>query len=387
MFKSIISEQYIRIVRYAEIALIILLIPLLYHFVPIDKKAAETLYIDAANIESIVTSLEKNGYTVTLIDRMMLQSEALPKSGWYTLDKHKEGRFSFYRHIYRHPTQTMNIVIFAGESYDELIDRLANDMKLDREKLYQKYKKLSRFKDADIFAGHYIVARKADEAAVMQYLFDQSNKILDLFIEKNFRKRPDHFELKVLLTIASIIQKESNSIDEMPLISSVIYNRLRKGMKLQMDATLNYGIYAHQIVTPERIKSDRSFYNTYKYKGLPPYPLGTVSLSALHAAMFPAKTEHLFFMLKPNGSHEFCATYDEHLKNIKRFRAYQKQREKEKKAKEALKAKKEALEKKKKIEKEKRKVVKRQKRASTLPEKNATEQNRTQKQKTEKSKK
>jgi len=336
MFKSILSEHYISIVRYIEIAVVILLLPLLYNFVPIDKKAAETFYIDASNIESVVDSLEKNGYTVTLIDKMMIQVDHVPQSGWYTLDRHKEGRFSFYRHIYKHPAKTMNIVIFAGESYDELIDRLANDMKLDREKLYQKYKKLSRFKDADIFAGNYIVARKAKEEAVIQYLFDQSHKILDLFIEKNFRNKPDHFELKVLLTIASIIQKESNSIDEMPLISSVIYNRLKKGMKLQMDATLNYGMYAHKIVTPERIKCDISLYNTYKYKGLPPYPLGTIGLDALHAAMFPAKSDHIFFMLKPNGSHKFCATYKEHLENIKVFRAHQKKREKERKALEAL---------------------------------------------------
>lgn len=332
MFKSIISEHYISIVRYVEIAAVLLLLPLLYNFIPIDKKASECIYIDASNIESIVNSLEKNAYTVTLIDKIMIQADQMPQSGWYTLDKHKEGRFSFYKHLYKHPAKTMNIVIFAGESYDELIDRLANDMKLDRDKLYQKYKKLSRFKDADIFAGNYILARKAKEEVVMQYLFDQSHKILDLFVEKNFRKKPDHFELKVLLTIASIIQKESNSLDEMPLISSVIYNRLKKNMKLQMDATLNYGMYAHQIVTPERIKTDTSLYNTYKYKGLPPYPLGTIGLDALHAAMFPAKTEHIFFMLKPNGTHKFCATYKEHLENIKVFREHQKKREKEKKA-------------------------------------------------------
>ena len=165
----------------------------------------------------------------------------------------------------------------------------------------------------------------------MFYLFKQSKEILDLFIEKNFRNVPDHFEQKVLLTIASVIQKESNSLDEMPLISSVIYIRLKKNMKLQMDATLNYGIYSHKIVTPERIKTDNTFYNTYKYKGLPPHPLGTITIDALQAAMFPAKSDHIFFMLKPNGSHQFCATYEKHLENIKIFRAYQKKRAEAKK--------------------------------------------------------
>ena len=229
----------------------------------------------------------------------------------------------------------MKIVIFAGETHTELIKRLANDMKLDREKLSQAYEKRSRFKETDIFAGHYVVARKIDEEDLIFYLFEQSGKILDLFIEKNFRSMPDDFEQKVLLTIASIIQKESNSVDEMPVISSVIYNRLKKNMKLQMDATLNYGIYSHKIVTPERIKTDNTFYNTYKYKGLPPHPLGTITIEALQAAMFPDKSEHIFFMLKPDGSHIFCETYEKHLENIKVFRAYQKKRAEEKKKQEA----------------------------------------------------
>jgi len=342
MLKSIISEQYMTIVRTIEIILLVLLIPLLYNFFPIDKKASETFYIDAANKESIVDSLEENGYTVTFVDKIMIQTDKMPQSGWYTLDKHKYGRFNFFRNIYKYQAETMDIVIYAGETHDELLDRLANDLKLDRDRLYEQYKARSRFKEADIFAGQYRVARKADERSVMVYLFSVSNKMLALFIEKTFKNRPDHFGLKVLLTIASIIQKESNSAQEMPLISSVIHNRLAKNMRLQMDSTLNYGTYSHTIVTPERIKTDTSYYNTYKHKGLPPYPLGTVSLDALRAAMFPEKNAYLFFMLKPDGGHKFCATYDEHLENIRKFRAYQKQKQKEKE------------EQKKKAEKEKR---------------------------------
>ena len=330
MLKTIISEQYIAIVRTIEIVLVVLLIPLLYNFVPISKDASETLYIDAENIESIVDSLEKSGYTVTVVDRIMLQTDRVPQSGWYTLDKHAYGRFNFFRNIYKYQAETMDIVVYAGETHNELLERLANDLKLDRDNLYTQYKTMSRFKEADIFAGHYRIARKADEKNTMLYLFSVSDKMLDLFIEKTFKNRPDHFGLKVLLTIASIIQKESNSVQEMPVISSVIYNRLAKNMKLQMDSTLNYGEYSHTVVTPERIKTDTSYYNTYKHKGLPPYPLATVTLEALHAAMFPEKSEYLFFMLKPDGGHKFCATYGEHLDNIRKFRAYQKQKKEEK---------------------------------------------------------
>jgi UPF0755 protein len=331
MLKTIISDQYIAIVRIAEILLILLIIPLFYNFVSIDKEASETLYIDATNIDSVVTSLEHNGYTVTIVDKMMMQVDQVPATGWFTLDKKSAGRFSFFKNIYKDKAETMGIVIYAGETHNELIARLANDMHLDKKKLYEQYKALSRFKEAEIFSGPYRVARNVEEAGLMSYLFDQSNKILDFFIENTFANRPDHFQLKVLLTMASIIQKESNAVEEMPLISSVIYNRLDKNMKLQMDSTLNYGEFSHTIVTPERIKTDTSYYNTYKHKGLPPFPLATISVAALRAAMFPEKSKHIFFMLQPGGKHKFAETYEEHLDNIRVFRAYQLQRKEEKK--------------------------------------------------------
>ncbi|HIQ27451.1 MAG TPA: endolytic transglycosylase MltG, partial [Sulfurovum sp.] len=120
--------------------------------------------------------------------------------------------------------------------------------------------------------------------------------------------------------IASIIQKESNNIDEMPLISSVIYNRLEKGMRLQMDGTLNYGKHSHTIVTSERIKTDTSLYNTYKHKGLPPAPLSSVSVDALKAACNPETSKYLFFMLTKDGTHVFADNYDEHLENVRAFK-------------------------------------------------------------------
>jgi len=104
----------------------------------------------------------------------------------------------------------------------------------------------------------------------------------------------------------------------MPLVSSVIYNRLSKGMALQMDGTLNYGVYSHIKVTPERIQNDSSRFNTYKYKGLPPSPIGAVSFDALKAAMKPAKTEYLYFMKNAQGKHDFTQSFDAHRQNVKK---------------------------------------------------------------------
>lgn len=104
----------------------------------------------------------------------------------------------------------------------------------------------------------------------------------------------------------------------MPIVSSVIYNRIKKGMKLQMDGTLNYGKYSHVKVTPKRIKNDNSIYNTYKHAGVPPLAICNVSFDAIKAAIFPAKTNYLYFMRSKNGKHDFTRHYSTHLRNIKR---------------------------------------------------------------------
>ena len=330
--KKILSDKYRNFVLYFKLYMLLLLIPLTYNFIPINE-GNKTFFIPSSNIDDVIKTLKTNGYEVTWVDKLMLRLRKIPDVGWYSVEPTEHGRFLFFQHLYKQKTdELMDIVVYAGETKEELTARLANDMKLDQDKLLNIYNTLARFKEADILAQRYTLARKADENTTMQYIFFKSRQKLDKFVKEHFTTTPELLELKIVHIIASIIQKESNSIEEMPLISSVIYNRLEKGMRLQMDGTLNYGPYAHTIVTPERIKSDESEYNTYKHKGLPPHPLSTVTLDALKASMKPTKSNYIFFMLNENGTHHFTETYDEHLENIRAFRAYQKEKEKEKEA-------------------------------------------------------
>jgi len=328
--KHFISAKYRCFVLFVEIFIVIFLLPVFYNYFPVSKDASTTFHISSSNIDDVVSTLEKNGYSVTFIDKLMLKLVKVPEKGWYHVDHNEYGRLLFFENMYNKKTaHTMDIIVYAGETSEEIITRLANDMKLDKQKLYEAYRTFSRFGESDIFAQRYTIARNANEKSTIQHLFSLSNAMLLKFEMENFTKKPDTSTSKVLLTIASIIQKESNSVKEMPLISSVIYNRLDKGMKLQMDGTLNYGKNSHTIITPERIKTDTTYYNTYKYKGLPPAPLGSITLDALYAAMHPAKSDYLFFMLKPDGTHNFASSYKKHLENIKAFRLYQKEKKKE----------------------------------------------------------
>ncbi len=123
-----------------------------------------------------------------------------------------------------------------------------------------------------------------------------------------------------ILTLASIIEKETPLKDEMPLVSSVYHNRLKKGMKLQADPTVVYGVKDFDGVIKKSDLSNPTPYNTYIFPGLPPGPIGAPSLDAIRAALYPATSNYLFFVADGKGGHRFSATYNEHRENVSDYR-------------------------------------------------------------------
>jgi UPF0755 protein len=120
------------------------------------------------------------------------------------------------------------------------------------------------------------------------------------------------------LIIGSLIEWEAGTEDDRPIISSVIHNRLGLGMKLQIDATVIYALgFNPGRVLAGHLKTE-SPYNTYLIDGLPPTPIGTVSAASLEAAVNPAETDYLFYVLgSKDGSHVFAVTYEQHQENVK----------------------------------------------------------------------
>lgn len=115
-----------------------------------------------------------------------------------------------------------------------------------------------------------------------------------------------------IVAVASIIEEEAKLPQERPIISAVYHNRLKIGMPLQADPTVQYARGAHaERVTFKDLEID-SPYNTYKYPGLPPGPISSPGGESLRAALFPAKVDYLYFAAYPDGHHEFRRTLDEH---------------------------------------------------------------------------
>lgn len=122
-----------------------------------------------------------------------------------------------------------------------------------------------------------------------------------------------------VITLASIIEKESGTTEEQPNIASVFYNRLKKKMRLQADPTVIYAIPSFNGNLTKVDLEAPTAYNTYVIEGLPPGPIGNPGLSAIRAALFPADTEYLYFVADNQGHHVFSETLEEHNKAVNLF--------------------------------------------------------------------
>jgi len=170
-----------------------------------------------------------------------------------------------------------------------------------------------------LFPDTYYFTRDDDDKTLLLRAYQNMKTEL----EKAWEKRQSDLPLKTpyeALILASIVEKETAVAKERPLIAGVFINRLRKGMKLQTDPTVIYGMgdqYKGNIRKKD-LKKDTP-YNTYTRTGLPPTPIALVGKEALEAVVNPASTEALFFVAKGGGEHHFSKTYKEHRKAVIRY--------------------------------------------------------------------
>lgn len=228
--------------------------------------------------------------------------------------------------------QTERFTVIEGLRIKQIAKNIENKLQLSSEKfiietendslinilgLKGKIKNLEGF----LFPDTYYLPLDIDERGLVQLLFGEFRKrvLNDEEIKSGIKN--SRFNLLQVITLASIIQGETNLKDEMPVVSGVYQNRLRKNMRLEADPTIQY-------VIPEgpkaRLKySDLKFdspYNTYLHFGLPPGPINNPGLHAIKSVLKPDKNNYIFFVATGNGGHKFSETYQEHLKAVEEYK-------------------------------------------------------------------
>ena len=201
---------------------------------------------------------------------------------------------------------------------------------------------VTRLTDNDIFAGAvrempregtllpetYKFPRGTTREQVIQRMQQTQKRVLAEIWERRNADVPVRSP-EQLITLASIIEKETGRADERSRVAAVFTNRLRQKIKLQSDPTIIYGLVGGKGTLGRPIKRSEiqqpSPYNTYVIEGLPPGPIANPGRASLEAAANPARTRDLFFVADGTGGHTFTETYDQHQKNVAKLRAMEKQ--------------------------------------------------------------
>ena len=278
--------------------------------------SSKVLFIPKGSTNNIINYLNKSGYEMNILDEIVIKSTGFIQSGWIDIGETNLTKMDFIIRLVNSKAAMKSITLIPGETYYVFLKKLAKEFELNEEKLFKVYAEFAYKLDGNILADTYSLPIGMNEDYIVLYLLSQSDKKYEEFSNKIFGSY-DKKKWYNYITLASIIQKEAATTNEMPIVASVIHNRLKKNMALQMDGILNYGKYSNTIITADRIKNDESSYNTYKYKGLPKDPVCAVSLDSIKAGIFPVKSDYLYFVRdNKTGLHKFSNSYDIHQENI-----------------------------------------------------------------------
>ena len=171
-----------------------------------------------------------------------------------------------------------------------------------------------------LFPETYALSRRTDAAKLVRLMVER----FEHEFTPEMRKAADARGLSVrqVVTLASIVEKETARPEERPLVAAVYENRLRIGMGLQCDPTVIYALQRAGKYTGNLRRDDLAFnspYNTYRYPGLPPGPIAAPGKASLDAVIHPADANYLYFVSRNDGSHQFAPTLDEHNRNVRKY--------------------------------------------------------------------
>jgi UPF0755 protein len=168
-----------------------------------------------------------------------------------------------------------------------------------------------------LFPNTYSMPRRATAAELVDQMVAAFRDVMTP--ELAGRAAARSLSVRELVTLASLVEKETGKSDERPVIAAVYSNRLRIGMGMQCDPTVIYALEREGRYTGNLTREDLRFdspYNTYRYAGLPPGPIAAPGRASLEAAAAPADVPYIYFVSRNDGSHAFASTLDEHNRNV-----------------------------------------------------------------------
>ena len=218
----------------------------------------------------------------------------------------------------------------AGQVYDAVDKALGRPPGSAKRSLAKAHLKLPNEAEGNpegyLFPATYPLernGRKTTPEALLSFMVDTANQKFDMAPVAAGAQR-NAMNVYQAVTIASIVQAEAATKADMGKVARVVFNRLERGMPLQMDSTINYALNRATLKTSDADTRIDSPYNSYQRMGLPPTPIDNPGEDAMRAAITPAPGDWLYFVTVKPGDTRFTADYEEHLRNVAEFNANQK---------------------------------------------------------------
>jgi len=222
----------------------------------------------------------------------------------------------------------IRLLLLPGQSRQRLVKKISNSFKFDSLALEHTlsdslFLEEAQLDSQDVIGRLYPATYQFYWTASPQEVLSRLFETFKENISAKYRSRLDQidYSLDEIITLASIIEWESAEDSEKPIISGLYWNRLRKGMRLQADPTVNYAVGKRRRLTYEDYKVEHP-YNTYLHAGLPPGPISNPSKTSIEAALYPEEHDYLYMVASPDGTHNFSETYREHLRKSAEWRRW-----------------------------------------------------------------
>ena len=210
------------------------------------------------------------------------------------------------------------VTTFEGWRDEEIATQLAKDLDIPEDQFLQVAQQGYMFPDT------YLIPRDATGAAVAKIFLDNFNTKVTAAMREDAKKTG--LTLVQTVTLASIVEREGKTATDRPVIAGILLNRIKLGMPLQVDATLQYALGYQPFEKTwwkkdlsEEDKTINSLYNTYTNPGLPPGPICNPGLESITASIYPAATDYLYYIHDKTGAVHYAKTVEEHNANITKY--------------------------------------------------------------------
>ena len=223
------------------------------------------------------------------------------------------------------------VTVPEGLRREEIAGRFIEGLEMQgaqAETFGQEFLESSEGKEGFLFPDTYLFPRNATASAIVKVMNQTFEKKIDDELRGVIAK--SDFTLEETITLASIIERETKTSEERPIVAGIFMNRIDIGMGLQADATVQYAVASERctvdsgqcnwwpILTKEDLAID-SPYNTYKFKGLPPAPIANPGLSSIKAAIYPEDSDYFYYLHDPGGKIHYAKTLSEHNENVRKY--------------------------------------------------------------------